>query len=190
MVGCVEVFAQEGIRSIAELKGKRVGVRGVSDHGLLSVMIAHVGLDPAKDIEWINDPNPVKAFRDGKIDAFLGFPPEPQELRARQIGHVIVNNAVDRPWSQYFCCMLGGNREFVRNNPVATKRALRAILKGDGPLRAEPERAARRLVDGGFTPRYDYALQTLRENVLRQMARVRPRGHGPASMRCACTKPA
>jgi hypothetical protein len=28
----------------------------------------------------------------------------------------------------------------------------------------EPERAARMLVDGGFTPRYDYALQTLKDN--------------------------
>jgi NitT/TauT family transport system substrate-binding protein len=37
--------------------------------------------------------------------------------RARQIGHVIVNTAVDRPWSQYFCCMLAGNPEFVRKHP-------------------------------------------------------------------------
>ena len=40
---------------------------------------------------------PMDLFADGKIDAFLGFPPEPQELRARQIGHVILNSAVDRP---------------------------------------------------------------------------------------------
>ena len=33
------------------------------------------------------------------------------------------------------------------------------------PVRsAEPERAARRLVDGGFVERYDYALQTLKDN--------------------------
>jgi NitT/TauT family transport system substrate-binding protein len=159
------VFAQEGIRSIAELKGKRVGVRGVSDHGLLSVMIAHVGLDPAKDIEWINDPNPVKAFQDGKIDAFEAVPPGSQEMRARKIGHVIVNNAVDRPWSDYFCCMLGVNREFVRKNPVATKRALRAFLKATDFCVAEPERAARRLVDGGFTLHYDRALEAIHENV-------------------------
>ena len=60
---------------------------------------------------------------------YLGFPPDPQELRARKIGHVVVNSAVDRPWSQYFCCMATANREFVRKHPVATKRALRAILK-------------------------------------------------------------
>ena len=56
----------------------------------------------------------MELFADGKIDAFLGFPPEPQELRARKIGHVIVNSSIDRPWSQYYCCMLAGNRDFVR----------------------------------------------------------------------------
>ena len=71
--------------------------------------------------------------------------------------------AVDRPWSQYFCCMLAGNPAFVRNNPVATKAVLRAIVKAADLCATEPARAARQLVDGGFTPRYDYALQTLNE---------------------------
>ena len=72
---------------------------------------------------------PSELFIEGKIDAFLGFPPEPQELRARNIGHVIVNSSIDRPWSQYFCCLLAGNRDFVAKHPIATKRVLRAILK-------------------------------------------------------------
>ena len=42
---------------------------------------------------------------------------------------MVVNSVVDRPWSWYFCCMMYANREFVRKHPVATKRALRAILK-------------------------------------------------------------
>src|SRR5262249_2784807 len=102
-------------------------------------------------------------FAEGKIDAFLGFPPEPQELRARQIGHVIVNSSVDRPWSEYFCCMLAGNREFVRQHPVATKRALRAILKATDLCVTDPALSARPIVAGDFTPSYDYALQTLHE---------------------------
>ncbi len=102
-------------------------------------------------------------FIDGKIDAFLGFPPEPQELRARNIGRVIVNSAVDRPWSQYFCCMLSGNADYIRKHPIATKRVLRAILKAADLCATEPTRAAQRMVDGGFALRYDYALQTLNE---------------------------
>ena len=76
---------------------------------------------------------------------------------------MIVSTATDRPWAQYFCCMLIGNRDYVRNHPVATKRAMRAILKAADLCATEPERVARRIVDGGFTKRYDYALQTLKD---------------------------
>jgi NitT/TauT family transport system substrate-binding protein len=41
---------------------------------------------------------------------------------------------------------------------------LRAILKATDLCATEPDAASRRLVDRGFTARYDYALQTLREN--------------------------
>jgi NitT/TauT family transport system substrate-binding protein len=168
MVGCVELFASEGIRSITELKGKRVGVQAIGSlpNIFIVLMAAQVGLDPEKDIDWITDPKvkPKELFIDGKIDAFLGFPPEPQELRGRGIGHVIVSTAVDRPWSQYYCCMLGANPAYVRNHPVATKRALRAVLEAADLCASDPASAARRIVDRGFTPSHDYALQTLSEN--------------------------
>ena len=166
-VGCFELFGKEGIRSIADLKGKTVGVAalGSSDHLFVSVMVAHIGLDPVNDIHWITSqtPTPAELFADGKIDACLGLPPVPQDLRARKIGRVIVNSSMDSPWSQYFCCMLAGHREFVQKYPVATKRVLRAILKAADLCVSEPAIAAQRLVDGGFAPRYDYALQTLRD---------------------------
>src|SRR3981189_1222142 len=131
--GCFELFGNEGIRGIADLRGRTVGVQGLggSPHVFLAAMAANVGLDPIKDINWVTSPSvaPKELFAAGKIDPFLGFPPEPQELRARNIGRVIVNSATDRPWSQYFCCMLAGTKDFVRKHPVATKRVLRAILK-------------------------------------------------------------
>src|SRR6516162_6765448 len=166
-VGCFVLFGHEGVHGIAGLKGKTVGVPGFGTGPdlLLTLMAAEVGLDPTKDLRWIADPaeKPKDLFIEGKIDAFLGFPPEPQELRAKKIGRVIFDTAVDRPWSQYFCCVLAGNREFVWRHPVATKRAMRAILKAADLCASEPARAARLLVDGGFTPSYDYALQTLKD---------------------------
>jgi NitT/TauT family transport system substrate-binding protein len=138
---------------------------GSPQHVFLSSMVAHVGLDPRKDVNFVEHP-PAEGKRllaEGKVDAYLGFPPDPQELRVRKVGHVVVNSAVDRPWSQYFCCLATGHREFVKKHPIATKRALRAILKGADLCALEPERAARALVDGGFTPRYDYALQTMKD---------------------------
>ena len=163
-VGCFELFAGNDVRTIANLKGKTVGFE-IAPAALLRLMVAQVGLDPDKDIRWVTDPSvkPLELFVEGKIDAFLGFPPEPQDLRARKIGHVIFSIAVDRPWSQYFCCMLLGDRDYVRKYPVATKRVLRAVLKATDLCVTDPARAARRMVDSGLTPRYDYAYQTLKE---------------------------
>jgi hypothetical protein len=79
----------------------------------------------------------------------------------RVVRRVIVNSAQDRPWSQYFCCMLAGNREFVRKNPIATKRVVRAMLRATDLCVSEPALVAQRMVDRGFTPRHDYAVQTL-----------------------------
>jgi NitT/TauT family transport system substrate-binding protein len=166
-IGCFELFGNEGVRGIADLKGKSVGVQGLgsSQHVYAAAMAAYVGLDPTSDIYWVINPSvkPTELYENGQIDAFLGFAPEPQELRARHIGHVVVSSAVDRPWSQYFCCMLAGNREFVRQHPVATKRVLRAILKAADLCVTDPQRVARQLVDRDFTPRYDYAYQALSE---------------------------
>ena len=59
--------------------------------------------------------------------------------------------------------MVVGNREFVHNHPVATKRVVRALLKANEICAADPERAAQQLIDRGFAQNYDYALQTLAE---------------------------
>jgi NitT/TauT family transport system substrate-binding protein len=162
--GCYELFAREGIRSIADLKGKSVGLYGGLD--LISAMVAYVGLDPKKDLALVNDPalKPLELFAEGRLDAYLGLPPEPQILHARKVGHVILRTAVDRPWSEYFCCMLAGNGDYLRRHPAATKRVIRAFLKAADLCARAPEQAARTLVEGGFTDRYEDALQTLNEN--------------------------
>jgi NitT/TauT family transport system substrate-binding protein len=166
-VGCYELFASDRIRSLRDLKGKKVGVPSLQDsrHLFVASAASYVGLEPRQDIDWVTQPTAesMQLFTEGRIDAFLGFPPEPQELRAKQIGHVLVNTTVDRPWSQYFCCMLVASPKFVREHPVATKRAVRAMLKAADICALEPERAARLLVEKDLTPRYAYALQAIRE---------------------------
>ena len=164
-IGCFELFGSDAIRTVGDLKGKTVGAPGVgsSSYVYVASIASYVGLDPVTDIRWVTDPSakPMQLFVDGRVDAFLAVPPEPQELRARKIGHVVVNSIVDRPWSQYFCCTLMGQTEFVRRYPVATKRVVRAFLKAADLCASAPEQVARRLVEGGFTPRYDFALQAL-----------------------------
>ena len=164
-VGCFELFGTDKVNAIGDLKGKTIAVRelGSSSHVFLASMLTYVGLDPAKDVTWVTHPSAeaIQLLAEGKIDAYMGFPPEPQELRAKGIGHVVVNSMMDKPWSQYFCCMVAANQQFVQNNPVATKRALRAILQAADSVARDPVRAARFIVDKGLTKSYDYALKTL-----------------------------
>jgi NitT/TauT family transport system substrate-binding protein len=168
-LGCFELFAHEPIQTISDLRGKTFGVDvlGSDSHIYVATMAAHVGLDPGRDIKWVAEASRLKRvemFVAGEVDAFLGSPPQSHELRARKIGRVVLNTTTDKPWSHYFCCMLWGNRDFVRAHPIATKRVLRALLKANDICAAEPERVAQLLIDGGYTEqRYDYVLQTLTE---------------------------
>jgi NitT/TauT family transport system substrate-binding protein len=168
--GCFELFVHEPVQTVTDLKGRRVGVpdlRGGPPQLYVSIMAAHVGLDPERDIDWITTDDvarPMELFVRGEIDAYLAFVTDFPELHDRKIGRPILNMAMDKPWSQSFCCLWVGNADFVREHPVATKRALSAVLKATDLCRAEPERAVRQMVDGGFIKLDDErALQALAE---------------------------
>jgi NitT/TauT family transport system substrate-binding protein len=166
-VGCYELFAGRNVRTVRDLKGKTIAISQRRDdrHAFVASMLAHVGVDPRKDVRWVIRPTDeaMQLLAAGTIDAFLGFPPEPQELRAKKVGHVVLDTRTDRPWSQYFCCMLVANREFARRHPVATRRAMRATLKANAICASEPERVARFLVERKYTTNYETAVQTLKE---------------------------
>jgi NitT/TauT family transport system substrate-binding protein len=171
-IGCWELRANESVKGIADLKGKRVGIWGFDNHPqiFLSLMLNYVGFDVAHDIEWMVLDYPMQDFIKGKIDAYLrvvwDFPATPTE----NIGHTIASNELDRPWSQYYCCMVAGSTEYVTKYPQATKRVLRAILKSADFCASDPKSAARALVDRGFVASYDLALtmfQNTRHDVWR-----------------------
>jgi NitT/TauT family transport system substrate-binding protein len=167
-VGCIELRGTDKVQSARDLKGKTVavpgGVTGVP-YMFVASMATYVGLDPRRDIKWAAHPveEAKQQLIEGKVDAVLAFPPMAQELRSKRIGRSIVSTTTDRPWSQYFCCMIAGRQEFVRKYPVATKRALRAILKAADLCAAEPERIARSLVEKKYATLYDYTLQAMRD---------------------------
>ena len=152
-------------------------------------MLAYVGLDPGKDVDFEvhASADSIQLLADGKVDAFLGFPPEPQELRAREIGHVVVNSSVDQPWSQYFCCMVAGNKDFVAKHPVATKRALRAILKATDICSSSLTGRPNACGQGGYAKRYDYAPGAEKTSPTASGASTTPRTRC-GSTRCACMK--
>ncbi|MFI5295092.1 MAG: ABC transporter substrate-binding protein [Thermodesulfovibrionales bacterium] len=169
-VGCYALIGSDRVRSVRDLKGKTVWAGPVENNGphlFLSAIVSYVGLDPRKDIKfvWVKKDEAMDLFQKNKIDAFISFPPGPQELMAKGIGRLLLDTNVDKPWSQYFCCMVSGQSDFVKNNPIATKRALRAILKAIDLVSRDPAMAARELLARKIVKQKDekHVLQSLKE---------------------------
>jgi NitT/TauT family transport system substrate-binding protein len=151
-VGCYSLIGSDKIKTVRDLKGKKVWAWTNVTAGpvvFFKALVAYVGLDPVKDIEYVeaSKDEAIEMFKRGEIDAFMSFPPGPQQLEAAGIGHALVDTNIDRPWSQYFCCMILGRRDFIRNNPVATKKVIRSILRANDMVAQNPAMAAQMLVD-------------------------------------------
>ena len=169
-VGCFALVGSKRVNSVLDLKGKTVWAGSVKHNGphiFFSAIVSYVGLDPRTDINyaWVNKDEAMELFKNGKIDAFMSFPPGPQELMDKNIGHLLVDTNVDKPWSQYFCCMINGHSDFVKNNPIATKRALRAILKANDIVARDPQYSLQVLQKKKIWKKSEtkYILQALKE---------------------------
>ncbi len=177
--GCYQLFGNERVHAIRDIRGKTAAVHylGGGDHVMLATMAAQVGINPEREITWISGgemSDSIYLFEQGKADMFIGFAQEPAELRARKIGHVIVDTAYDRPWSQYFCCMVVANRKFAERNPIAIKRVLRAFLKAADICATQPERAARFLAERLYEPRYSIGLEVMKNALFGRWREANP----------------
>jgi NitT/TauT family transport system substrate-binding protein len=165
-VGCYELVATGSIQSLRDLKGKRVGVPDLgTTYMQLVAMVSYVGMDPRRDVDLqiIPTRDGISYLQEGKLDAYLAFPTQAQEIRVKGLARSVVNSAVDLPWSQYFCCLLASNWGFVRKHPEATKRAMRAIFKAADLCVLQPEQAGQYLVDRNFANNREYAVQLMRD---------------------------
>jgi NitT/TauT family transport system substrate-binding protein len=166
-LGCWHVVATGDIKSMRDLQGKTVSFIGpkFTDGLFMALTLANVGLDVNKDVKVVNHPPTeyARLLSSGEVDAVVALPPFSTDLRAKGIGRVIINSVVDPPWSNYYCCTAWANREWMKKNPVATKRALRAMMKGADVVNKDPEGAARFMVDRGYTNNYDYTCEILKE---------------------------
>jgi NitT/TauT family transport system substrate-binding protein len=168
-VACFELFATDAVASIGDLRGKRVTVADPipteTDFSFLTAILQFIGIVPGRDVELVAWPRGKSVFvelQTGRIDAVLANPPMSQSLHASNQAHVILSSMVDRPWSQYLCCLIATNREFLEKHPVAAKRALRAILKGVDVCAREPERSALSLSENGWASTDSLALEVMK----------------------------
>ena len=165
-IGCIEMFAQNRVESINHLRGARVlsTHEGGLEHMFITTVLAYVGLNPRTDVEWIYEPDYAKwvtLFAEDKVDVVNAFTSLNYDFHETGIGHVILNTTVDDPWRHFYCCTITAHNDFARANPIAVKRAMRAIARAQDLCSTDPEAAAQRSVELGATDRLDYARRVM-----------------------------
>ena len=157
--GCLELWVRDGITKVSDLRGKTISVRvkDISDmfYAWFATYLGWVGMR-LTDVNFVTAEAGdyfamIDAFRQGRADAVLAGGAEGPKLKRlpKAPGHVMLETMTEKPWSQYFCCNLVVNRDWARQNPVATRRVTRALLKATDAAAKDPARAARDVVARG-----------------------------------------
>jgi ABC-type nitrate/sulfonate/bicarbonate transport systems, periplasmic components len=154
--GCLRVQAPVNgkISSIADLRGKRIGVPGMGTPPFIfanRVLGAH-GIDPSKEITWRVFPAGELglALDKGEIDAVADSEPIGSLLVAEGKVKNVADQAQDAPYKDEYCCAVIVNGKFLAANPKAAAAATRALLKSAKWVEANPAAAARLSVEKGY----------------------------------------
>jgi len=137
------------IRTVADLKGKRLGVTrfGTVTDTMTRLLIGKLGLDPDKDVSYVqvgDVPVLLAAFSSGNkiIDGAIMQPP--YYLKAVAAGmRVLVNmQEMDIPVQQ---TGLNTTQKFIAKNPDVVRRAVKSVIEGIHLMRTNPAVAKRAL---------------------------------------------
>jgi len=155
--GCAEIWAQPGIRSLRDLHGRTLIVQsrtlGNLGYSYPAIALKNAGIDPGQ-VNWVVQPdaNPIALFLEGRNDAVFAAQAVTGALHANPAnrGQVIHSQLMDRPWSTLACCILAAKQEWYRANPIAAKRAVRAILRAADAQTPSRFDAVKRVTDRGL----------------------------------------
>jgi NitT/TauT family transport system substrate-binding protein len=146
--GClrVQAGANSSINSVADLKGKKIGIPTMGSPPFLftSRVLAAQGMDPMKDVTWMVVAPEVMglALEKGQVDAVADSEPLGSILAAQANVRTIADQAVDEPYRDEYCCATVVSGKFAASNPSGAAKVTRALLKGAMWVDENPTAAA------------------------------------------------
>ncbi len=151
--GCLRLqgLTSSNVRSIEDLKGKRIGVPGMGTPPFIfanRVLMAR-GIDAGKEITWRVFPAGELglALDKGDVDAIADSEPIGSLLMAGGKLQNLADQGTDAPYNNEYCCAVLANGKFLASNPKAVAAATRAMLKAAKWVETNPAAAARMSVE-------------------------------------------
>src|SRR5262249_43371035 len=139
------LVARPEIKTIAQLKGKRVGVAGfgLGAHRGAQIILSKLGLNPDTDVIMLQvggDPTRMSALPGGAIDATVFNPP--LYKRAVEAGMRVLANLEEMGFPVQASALVTTER-FIKKNYDLTRRAVRTIIESIHLVKTNPELAKR-----------------------------------------------
>ena len=151
--GCLRVQApiNGNIRTVADLRGKRIGVPGMGTPPFIFAnrVLGKNGIDASKEVTWRVFPAGELglALDKGEIDAVADSEPIGSLLVADGKVRNVADQAADMPYKDEYCCAVIVNGKYLSAHPKESAAATRALLKGAKWVETNPAAAARLSVE-------------------------------------------
>jgi NitT/TauT family transport system substrate-binding protein len=154
--GCVKALVRgdSGIKTFADLKGKKIGGGGASSPPLLFVKRYLAGhgfkVDGENaDVEFVyqSAAELPLLLEKGGVDAIAVTDPAAQIAQDNRGFRAIIDNATDVDYKDEFCCAVPVRSQTIKEHPEATAKFLRAIQKAAKFAQEHPDEAAQILAD-------------------------------------------
>jgi NitT/TauT family transport system substrate-binding protein len=151
--GClrIQVAPTSPLKGVKELAGKRIGVPtkiGSPPFIFASRVLGANGVD-VKKIDWKPYP-PAElaiALDKGEIDALATSDPIGSLLMAQGKVRNLVDQAVDAPYRDEYCCVVVVSGKCIKEDPAKAAKLTRAILRGTKWVGTNPMAAAKMSVE-------------------------------------------
>lgn len=149
--GCLQIIGRkdEGIDSVEDLKGKKIGVENlassahtVAQRALESVGIGTTTTDLEVEFVVIQKDNLPIALQNGEVDAVVLGDPKATILVNEGTGVSIFNSATSDLLKDEYCCALWVRNEVLEKYPEQVAKAVRAIQKASTWVSQNVELAA------------------------------------------------
>ena len=150
--GCTKYYVKEGsgIESVADLKGKKIGVPAIGDSSVIALkrILYDEGIGVTTEnleVEWVvyGLTDIPLALANGAIDVGALHDPVAYSAEQEYGFKKILDLSTDEKFKNEYCCMAFVTDRLAEKNPKAAAAFTRAMLKASAFVQANPEEAAR-----------------------------------------------
>jgi NitT/TauT family transport system substrate-binding protein len=157
--GCILV-AREGIKSAADLKGKRVGTFQADTLEVLPYdYLKKAGMTfKDVDIKYLNtSPELSQAFIAGALDAVCHIEPYASECLAVK-GATVLTDGIDLYGPGYSDCVLAARTPLLESNPAAVKAIIKALMTAQSQAETDKDAALKDTVGSYYKTSMEAAI--------------------------------